>query len=67
MNCCGNWLGHPTTTQGAWEVKGESYEKEQIWLSFLPSPTEILGKIALPSAAPGEKANRALPPSSLSA
>lgn len=44
-SCC------PNTTQGVCEVKGESYEKELIWLGFLPSPTEILGKIAHLSAA----------------
>lgn len=37
---------HPNTTPGVWEVKGESHEKELIWLGFLASPTEILGKIA---------------------
>lgn len=56
----------PTTTRGVCEVKGESYEKELIWLGFLLSPTEIPGKIGDLSAACREPASRALPLSSLS-
>lgn len=62
----GTGLRHPNTTRGVCEVKGESCEKELIRLGFLLSPTEIPGKIAHLSAACREKANRALPPSSLS-